>query len=345
MQWKKMLLCWVICPLVIGLGAPSEASKIIIAHRGASGYLPEHTLPAYAMAYALGADYIEPDLVMTKDGHLICIHDITLEATTNVAQVFPGRQRADGRWYAADFTLAEIKQLAARERTTFRFRQDSLGFQIPTFEEMIQLIQELNRLTGRQVGIYPETKSPAYHQKLGLSMEEPLLAILDRYGYHGPQAKVFIQSFEPDNLKKMRFDLKTDLPLVQLISGGREYDAMVTSAGLAEVATYANGIGPTKRRIEDSHGNVINDNFLVEEAHRLGLLVHPYTFRAEAMFLPTCDTSMVQEVERFLYGYGVDGLFTDHTDLARQALASVPLPGSLTLLGLSALRLWARRRG
>ncbi|UCD81132.1 MAG: glycerophosphodiester phosphodiesterase [Desulfobacterales bacterium] len=302
------------------------SKKIVIAHRGASGYLPEHTLEAYAMAYALGADYVEPDLVMTKDGILICLHDIHLERTTDVEQKFPERARPDGRWYPADFTLAEIKTLSVHERANAdgspafpnRFRIDSKGFQVPTFVELVEMVLELNRITGRAVGIYPETKEPSFHDAEGLPMEESLLDTLATYGYEGPHAKVFIQSFDPNNLKEMRFVLETDLPLVQLISGGSGpggiYDWLVTEEGLDDIATYANGLGPSKTRIEDATGNPVDRNALVRGAHARGLVVHPYTFRADSF--PAHYKYFEQELRRFYFRYGVDGLFTDHTDKA-----------------------------
>jgi glycerophosphoryl diester phosphodiesterase len=280
------------------------------------------------MAYGMGADYLEPDLVVTKDGALICLHDITLERTTNVKEAFPERCRIrqDGggklmlHWYAADFILAEIKSLKVQERLPFRFRQDSQGFQIPTFEELIQMVLELNRLTGRSVGIYPETKAPAFHHSKGLSMERPLLELLRKYGYPGPAARVFIQSFDPAHLKKMRFEFASNLPMVQLISESNgpadSHDWLITDEGLDEIATYANGIGPNKRRIEDEKGRPVNDNALVQGAHALGLLVHPYTFRAEARYLPARDQNLEQELHRFFFEYGVDGVFTDHADKA-----------------------------
>ena len=330
MKYRKFLsVITLIFVFVIGVATVSKYAiaaeglkKIVIAHRGASGYLPEHTLEAYAMAYTMSADYIEPDLVMTGDGVLICLHDIHLERTTNVEVVFPGRTRADGRWYAADFTLEEIKMLNAHERARAdgnpvfpeRFRVDSKGFQVPTFVEVIEMVQELNRITGRSVGIYPETKSPAFHDAEGLSLEEPLLAILAGYGYQGLDALVFIQSFDPTNLKEMRFDLGTDLPLVQLISGSSGSDWLVTEEGLDDIATYANGIGPSKRRIEDADGNSVNKNALVKGAHARGLVVHPYTFRADS--LPANYRNLEKELHRFYFTYGVDGLFTDQADRA-----------------------------
>jgi glycerophosphoryl diester phosphodiesterase len=330
MKYKKFLsVITLIFVFVIGVATVSKYAiaaeglkKIVIAHRGASGYLPEHTLEAYAMAYTMSADYIEPDLVMTGDGVLICLHDIHLERTTNVEVVFPGRTRADGRWYAADFTLAEIKQLNVHERANAdgtpafpdRFRIDSKGFRVPTLVEVIEMVQELNRIRGRSVGIYPETKSPAFHDAEGLSLEEPLLAILAGYGYQGLDALVFIQSFDPTNLKEMRFGLGTDLPLVQLISGSSGFDWLVTEEGLDDIATYANGIGPSKRRIEDADGNSVNQNALVKGAHARGLVVHPYTFRADS--LPANYRNLEQELHRFYFTYGVDGLFTDQADRA-----------------------------
>ena len=334
MKYRKLLLVIaLIFVFVTGVATVSKyaiaaegLNKIVIAHRGASGYLPEHTLQAYAMAYTMGADYIEPDLVMTGDGVLICLHDIHLERTTNVEEVFPGRARADGRWYAADFTLAEIKMLSVHERANAdgtpvfpdRFRVDSKGFQVPTFVEVIEMVQELNEITGRSVGIYPETKEPAFHDAEGLSMEEPLLTILSSYLYQGIDALVFIQSFDPTNLKEMRFDLGTDLPLVQLISGGSGpggiFDWMVTEEGLDDIATYANGIGPSKSRIEDADGMPVNKNALVKGAQARGLVVHPYTFRADS--LPGHYRNLSQELHRFYFTYGVDGLFTDHADIA-----------------------------
>lgn len=302
----------------------SQKKKIVIAHRGLSGYLPEHTLEAYSMAYAVGSDYIEPDLVMTKDGVLICLHDIFLERTTDVENIFPDRNRADGRWYAADFNLEEIKMLSVHERADSdgnpgfpnRFRADSKGFQVPTFVEVIEMIQELNRMIGRTVGIYPETKRPAFHDEEGLPLEKRLLEILSDYNYKGSNAPVYIQSFDPENLKEMRFDLGTELPLIQLIGwnsgSGGIFDWMVTEEGLDDIAAYANGIAPDKSRIEDDKGMPVHQNALVKGAHARGLVVHPYTFRAD--LLPTFYKGFEQELDKFYHIYGVDGIFTDNAD-------------------------------
>jgi glycerophosphoryl diester phosphodiesterase len=286
-------------------------NPIIIAHRGASGYVPEHTLEAYAVAHAQGADYIEPDLVMTKDGVLICLHDIHLEATTNVEETYADRKRADGRWYAADFALDEIKRLRAHERLNTRFPQNLSRFDIPTFAEMIELVQGLNKTTGRIAGIYPELKEPAWHRQNGLPMEETFLRVMADYGYTEESSPVFVQCFEPEPLIRMRRELGSKLRQIQLMGNERTFDKMATDAGLAKIAGYADGIGPPKQRIE-------KDPALVELAHKLGLAVHPYTFRADS--LPPAYTRYADEVTKFAGQYRIDGLFTDHPDLTVQAL-------------------------
>lgn len=295
---------------VIAVSAAAQ-SKIVIAHRGASGYVPEHTLEAYAMAHAMGADYIEPDLVLTKDKAFICLHDIHLEGTTNVEQVFPDRKRADGKWYSADFTLAEIKQLRAHERLKNRFPQDKSSFEVPTFAEMIELVQGLNNTTGREAGIYPELKEPKWHRESGLPMEEAFLDVMTKYGYTGVDAKVFVQCFEAEPLKRMRAELKSELPQIQLMSNAPVFAGMLTKEGLEKVAAYANGIGPDMGVIE-------KDPDVVKRAHAAGLAVHPYTLRADS--LPPKYATFDNAANQFYNTYGVDGLFTDHADLAVQFL-------------------------
>jgi glycerophosphoryl diester phosphodiesterase len=285
-----------------------SAEPIVIAHRGASGYLPEHTLPAYALAYGQGADYVEPDLVLTRDGVFVCLHDIHLEETTDVEEVFPERKRADGRWYAADFTLAEIRRLRAHERLADRFPQDAPGFQVPTFEEMLQLVRGLDRTTGRRVGVYPELKAPAWHREQGLPMEERFLELVRRHGYRGRDAAIYVQCFERETLERLRA-LGSELPHIQLL-GGEEHDRLATDSGLAEVAKFADGIGPSKDRL-------LADPRLVARAHARGLLVHPYTLRADRLEgFATFDA----ELERYYVELRVDGVFTDFPDLARQFL-------------------------
>ena len=224
-------------------------TPIVIAHRGASGYLPEHTLPAYALAHGMGADYIEPDLVLTKDGHLICLHDIHMQATTNVERVFPDREREDGRWYAADFTLAEIRRLEAEERLDSRFPQGTSRFAVPSFVEMIELVQGLNERTGRKVGIYPELKAPGWHREQGLELEEALLEVLDRYRYREDGAPIFVQSFEEESLRRLR-ELGSKLPQVFLMAEVERYRPFLSAEGIAGVAEFATGLGPAKTMIE-----------------------------------------------------------------------------------------------
>lgn len=311
--WRPAAVLGVVLALL--QPAPTVAAaedRIVIAHRGASGYLPEHTLEAYALAFGQGADYVEPDLVLTRDGVFICLHDIHLEMTTNVAAVFAGRKREDGRWYAADFTLAEIKRLAVHERLPKRFPVGRARFEVPTFEEMIELIQGLNVTAGREVGIYPELKAPAWHRAEGLPMEAQLLGVLKRYGYTGKNAKVFVQCFEAESLRMMRGELKSELPQVMLIGGGKAYDAMASEAGLDDIASFAIAIGPDKNRIEKNPA-------LVGWAHARGLAVHPYTMRADDV--PAAYSSFEDELRQFYVNYGVDGLFTDFPDRVREWLA------------------------
>lgn len=285
-----------------------DAEKIVIAHRGASGYLPEHTLEAYAMAYGLGADYIEPDLVRTKDGAFVALHDIHLEGTTNVEEVYPDRHREDGKWYAIDFTLSEIKQLQAHERLPKRFPNMKSSFRVPTFEEVIELVQGLNESTGKDVGLYPELKSPAFHAKEGQPMEADFLRIVTGYGYKDADAKIFVQSFEPEPLKTLRNVLGCDLPMIMLFGGGDLSEDM-----LDKVAEFANGIGPDKGVIE-------RNPEIVKWAHARNLQVHPYTIRRDMK--PGNFESTEAEYEAYYVTYDVDGLFTDFTDDAANFLRS-----------------------
>lgn len=334
MQRKVIFLgSWLIIVLLVGLtlsGFSEEPlDKIVIAHRGASGYLPEHTLESYAMAYALGADFIETDLALTKDGVFVCIHDIYLEYTTNVKDLFPDRARKDRHWYVVDFSLDEIKQLEVHERTRAngiayfpsRFPLNFSKFEIPTFTEVIELIQGLNKSTGGNVGIYPEIKKPGWHAQLGLPMEESLLEVLNRYGYKGRDAKIFIQCFEEESLKKLRFKLGTDLSLILLTwetiwnyeGNIKPFSAELTENILDQIAAYADGIGPYKDRIE------VNP-VIVQWSHERGLVVHPWTMRSDS--LPAQYQTFDEELYQFYIIYKVDGLFTDFTDKAVQFLHS-----------------------
>lgn len=304
---------------------------IIIAHRGASGLRPEHTLAAYELAIDLGADFIEPDLVSTKDGVLIARHENEISGTTDVAEHRDANRKTtkiiDGQtvtgWFAEDFTLAEIKMLRAKERLPFRDRSFDGQFQIPTLQEIIDLAKRKSAETGRTIGIYPETKHPTFFDAIGLSLEEPLVEILHANGYNKSDDRIFIQSFETANLKQL--DKMTNLPLIQLLSAtGKPYDFAVTSDRrtykdmtspdeLAKIAAYADGIGPDKRTIVpvDKNGILLQPTSLIHDAHAVGLLVHPYTFRNEAQYLaPNYNNNPEAEYEQF-FDFGVDGLFTD----------------------------------
>jgi glycerophosphoryl diester phosphodiesterase len=326
---------------------PGRHAPLIIGHRGASGYRPEHTLASYRLAIEMGADYIEPDLVSTKDHVLVARHENDITGTTDVADhpEFAGRETTktiDGvahtGWFTEDFTLAELRTLRAIERLP-DLRPTNTAFnglyQVPTFQEVIDLAKRAG------VGIYPETKHPTYFDSIGLSLEEPLLATLRANGLDNRKAKVFIQSFETGNLKEL--NTRTQLPLVQLIDevgapydlvvagDPRTYADLITPAGLAEIATYADGIGPSKNLIvpRDAAGNLLDPTSLVRDAHRAGLLVHPFTFRRENNFLPLdfrqgdpaspeflrAPGDLPAEL-RLFFRLGVDGVFSDNADTA-----------------------------
>lgn len=357
-------------------GATPLQRPLVIGHRGTAGHLPEHTLEGYALAIELGADYIEPDLVATKDGVLIARHEPNLIATTNVKDLrqFASRRRTnvvDGAteegFYASDFTLAEIKQLRAIQAFGERDADYNGRFEIPTLEEIIALAQRKSAEEGRVIGIYPETKHPTYHRSIGLPLEDRLLAILEKHGLNHRGAPVFIQSFETANLKYLRG--RTSVRLIQLVDADdvaadgrityaapfdRPYDwtvagragtfgDLVTPAGLAEVRTYADGIGPWKPYLmssacikvsgsgcADANGDgLVNDadrkllppTSVVADAHAAGLLVHPFTFRDEQRRLASDFKGVPVNEYLAFYDLGVDGLFSDFADTAVAARA------------------------
>jgi glycerophosphoryl diester phosphodiesterase len=317
-----------------------STNPIIIAHRGASGYRPEHTIAAYELAIALGADYIEPDLVSTKDGVLIARHENEISQTTDIANhpEFAHRQTTkiiDGEsktgWFTEDFTLAELKTLKAKERIPQLRPQNTVYdglLEIPTLQEIIDLAKSKGTEIGRIIGIYPETKHPTYFKSIGLSLEEPLLANLQANGYQGANAPVFIQSFEVSNLKDL--STKTDLPLVQLLNdSGKPYDFvvsgddrtyadLVTASGLAEIAQYAQAIGVNKNLIvpRDSAGKLLSPTSLVNDAHTVSLLVHVWTFRNEDLFLPWDFLGNPQGEYELFFSLGIDGVFSDFPDMS-----------------------------
>ncbi len=280
--------------------------RIVIAHRGASGYRPEHTLASYRLAIALGADYVEPDLVPTRDGVLVARHENEIGRTTDVAHRPDLADRrttkvVDGRvvtgWFTEDLTLAELKTLRAVEpRPQDRPRNVRYDgrYDVPTFDEVLTLVEEESARLGRRIGVYPETKHPSYFAGLGLALEEPLLAALA-----GRDLPVFIQSFEAGSLRRLR--PRTDLPLVQLVSGRGRVD-LVTEPGLRRVAQYADVIGVDKELVTAE---------VVADAHAAGLRVHAWTLRDE--------TDSIEDTWDLLDA-GVDGLFSDHPDTTLEAV-------------------------
>jgi glycerophosphoryl diester phosphodiesterase len=316
-----------------------QTRPLVIAHRGASGYRPEHTIEAYRLAIEQGADVIEPDLVMTRDRVLVARHENEIGGTTDVAVKFPDRRRTkviDGEtvtgWFVEDLAIAELKTLRARERLPFRTHEFDGRFEIPTFEEILRFVRDEERRLGRRIGLYPETKHPSHHEALGLPITDSVLALLARFGYRSEEDPVFIQSFEVANLERAR--TVTRLRLVQLIADsgrpadfaasgdGRDYADLITPAGLREIATYADGIGPAKSLVQPvgADGSLLEPTRLVRDAHAAGLLVHVWTLRREPIYLPKAyggDLSV--EVNR-LVSLGVDGLFTDFPDLVVAAV-------------------------
>lgn len=334
-------------------GAGSRTSKLpvpsVVAHRGASGYRPEHTFGAYDLALDMGADIIEQDLVPTKDGHLVCRHENDITATTDVADhpEFAGRKitkSVDGveytGWFTEDFTLAELKTLRAIERIPEQRQQNTLydgRWDIPTFEEVIRWAREEGRKRGRDVWLHVETKHPTYFRGIGLGLEEPLVKLLRRYGLHKKSAPVFLQSFEPTSIQRLAE--KVDTPGAVLLSAAdsRPWDFveaddprtvadLITPKGLRWIAGFAHGIGPVLElvipRAED--GTLGEPSSLVRDAHAHDLFVHPYTLRNENSFLPTDfqrgeDPNAYGDVFGALRAYyetGIDALFSDNPDTA-----------------------------
>ena len=330
-------------------GSGRAAGPLVIGHRGASGYRPEHTLASYELAARMGADYVEPDLVSTSDGILVARHENEISATTDVSAhpEFADRKQTktiDGAaltgWFTEDFTLAELKTLRAKERLPAVRQRNTIydgRFEVPTLQEVIDLVRRLSRELGRPIGIYPETKHPTYFRSIGLALEEPLVSTLRRNGLAGRRAKVFVQSFETSNLKALNRQI--DVPLVQLYGGrsqqpfdlvgsgdARTYGDLATPAGLAAVAQYADGAGPSKDYIvpRDAAGASLPATSFVADAHAAGLVVHPYTFRNENQFLPAelrsgsdpdAYGNAIAEDQMF-FKLGVDAIFTDNPDTA-----------------------------
>ncbi|WP_285750916.1 glycerophosphodiester phosphodiesterase [Lentzea sp. NBRC 105346] len=309
---------------VVAVPAAAHSDVLVIGHRGAAGYRPEHTVASYSLAAQMGADYIEPDLVSTKDGVLVARHENELSTSTDVAAhpEFAGRQTTkniDGwdmtGWFTEDFTLAELKTLRARESQP-ELRPANTAYdgryQILTFQEVISLAQRLSRQLGREIGIYPETKHPSYFASIGLPLEPALVRTLNVNGLNRRGAKVFVQSFESDNLKALKKQLR--VPLIQLV-----WDpAQVTPDKLREIATYAYGIGPHVTMVINwtEDGSLGASTGLVRNAHRAGLAVHAYTFAVENQNLPTNYQNRFTAYLKAYYRAGIDGAFADNPDLA-----------------------------
>lgn len=294
----------------------SKAKKIVIAHRGASGYLPEHTLESKAMAYAMYPDFIEQDLVLSKDDVPIVIHDIHLDDITDVYTKFPSRVRNDGHFYVIDFTYKELQQLNVFERFVpktkeavypNRFPYGKSNFKLHSFQDEIELIQGLNKSTGNTIGIYPEIKNPEFHRKSGKDISKIVLGILTEYGYKTKSDNCILQCFDEIELKRIRTELNSELFLVQLV--GRR----INEKDLDKFKTYADGIGPSIRAIIESidkNGNVIYSD-LVKNAHARNLKVHAFTFRADQLGKVA---SFEKLLEMGFYEANIDGAFTDFPD-------------------------------
>jgi len=303
---------------------------VVIAHRGASGHLPEHTLAAKALAYAMGADYLEQDVVASRDNALVVLHDIYLDRVTDIASRYPERSRRDGRYYVRDFDLAELRRLKVHERTDTdgspvypdRFSSSEEIFRIQTFAEELEFIRSLQAAHGRTVGIYPEIKRPEWHRREGVDITPEFLRVLDDYGYREHSDPVYVQCFEAKELRRIRHEMDCRLKLVQLIgedSWGESsihYAPLRTRRGLDRLARTVDGIGPWIQRayrLRHSDGQ-IRATGLVQRAHEAGLAVHPYTFRADE--LPDGFGSFDKLLGYFVDDLAIDGLFTDFPDRA-----------------------------
>lgn len=303
------------------------SKPLVIAHRGASGYLPEHTLAAKTLAFEMGADFLEQDIVASRDDELIVLHDVLLDRVSDVAIKFPGRHREDGRYYVRDFDLDEIRSLRAWERMHAdgtavypgRYPAQSGDFGINTLAEELALVQRLNAEHDRSAGVYPEIKRPAWHKAEGIDIAPLMLRTLAEFGYEHHLDQVYVQCFDDSEVRRLKTELSCPYKLVQLIGdntwleAATDYDAMRTDAGLREVADNADGIGPhIGHLIEPGADSVPVSTGLVEMAHAAGLVVHPYTFRVDE--LPAGFASFNDLVMFCVSELGIDGLFTDFPD-------------------------------
>ncbi|MFJ3585620.1 glycerophosphodiester phosphodiesterase [Streptomyces sp. NPDC090127] len=337
-----------------GHGYRSLPVPTVIAHRGASGYRPEHTLGSYQLALDLGAHVIEQDLVPTRDGHLVCRHENDITGTTDVADhpEFASRRTTksvDGvsytGWFTEDFTLDELKTLRAKERIPGTRQENTLydgRWQIPTFEEVLRWAEREGRRRGRDVWLHVETKHPTYFRSLGLGLEEPLAKLLRRYGRHRADSPVFLQSFEPSSVQRLAKLVNSPRVVLLSAASSRPWDFvqagdprtvadLVTPQGLRWIASYAQGIGPTLDLVvpRDTSGRLGSPTTLVRDAHAKGLILHPYTHRNENSFLPAdfrrgTDPNAYGDSFGALKAYlatGIDGIFSDNPDTALLAVS------------------------
>ncbi|MDH5434405.1 MAG: glycerophosphodiester phosphodiesterase [Gammaproteobacteria bacterium] len=363
----KKLIFFLLCSMILSSCSDKQTmeiknintsnEKIVIAHRGASGYLPEHSIAAKAMAHAMNADYIEQDVVMTKDDQLVVLHDHYLDRVTNVMDVFPDRFRMEKdqkRWFVIDFTLDEIKQLEMTEGFDIdaetgelkqnypnRFPMKKSTFRVVTLSEEIELIQGLNQSTGKDIGIYVEIKSPWFHRFEGKDITTAVLQTLKQYGYQNKSDKVFLQCFDANELFKIKNEimpaLDMDLKLVQLIAmndwdetmtidGDKlipyDYHWMFESGAMEKISEYADGIGPWFPMLVDveSQPDDLKISHMVKEAHQAGMVVHPYTFRTDEGHIPPFAKDFNDMLDIYFNQVGVDGVFTDYPDLAVEFL-------------------------
>jgi glycerophosphoryl diester phosphodiesterase len=288
----------------------------IIAHRGASGHLPEHSLAALALAHSFDPDFLEADIVMTKDNELIVLHDLYLDATTNVADIYPKRKREDGRYYAIDFNLKEIQLLQLKERfsprtqqLTFptRYPEGESGLRVPSFDQFIKMVHSLNRTFSKKIGIYPEIKKPEFHLSEGKDITKAVIKKVTDWGYEQRATEIFIQSFWPQALQRIRNEFQSEIPLIQLIAenswneSSTNYDEMLTQKGLKRISHYANGIGPWLKQVHPE---------LTAKAHENGLLVHAYTHRSDQIPKGLSKKKYIKKI----LSLGIDGVFTDFPD-------------------------------
>ena len=304
--------------------ATDPTRPLVIAHRGASGYLPEHTPAAKVLGHWQGADYLEQDVVATRDAEFIVFHDIYLDSVTDVAQKFPTRHRDDGHFYVVDFQLREIRELTVTDRGPASesemlypagFPDLSDRFGISTLKEEINLIQELNRMTGRTTGIYTELKNPAWHREHDIDLAVGVLEILSEAGYSSAEDSAYVQCFDATELGRLRNELGISLKLIQLVGEGEESSHLLTADGLREVSETAEGMGPDySQLVVQGNDQRVMPSPLYDAARQAGLVLHPYTFRRRN--LPPYAESLERLLEIFFRDVRVDGVFCDYPDVA-----------------------------